>query len=332
MARKSKDLTICYERLSHDDELQGESNSISNQKSILEDYAKQHDFNNIVNFTDDGISGTQFDCPGFQAMIDELMADNVSVVLIKNMSHFGRDYLQVGTYMEVLRKHGARLTALNDSVDTLKGDDEFTPFRNIMNEWYTRDTSKKIHSAFQARNLTGKHTASYPTYGYLKSETYKNQWIIDPRAASIVKRIFQMVLDGKGPYQIANTLSNEKIEIPAFHQQKLGIGLWKTREISNPYKWESSTITHILKNPVYLSHTCNFKARKHFKDKKSHCVDQDEWTFIYEVHEAIIEQETYDNVQRIHSMIRSLMVGEKLTHSEDYCFVWIGVLRCMFIV
>ncbi len=199
MARKSERYPALYERLSHDDELQGESNSISNQKRILEDYAEQQGFANCVHFTDDGISGTRFDRPGFQKMIDEVKADRISVVIVKDMSRFGRDYLQVGTYMEVLRKHDTRLIALNDSVDTLKGDDEFTPFRNIMNEWYARDTSKKIRSAFQAKNLAGKHTSSSVPYGYLKSEQDKNQWVIDPVAAPIVQRIYRMAMEGKGP-------------------------------------------------------------------------------------------------------------------------------------
>ena len=304
MARKSERYPALYERLSHDDELQGESNSISNQKRILEDYAEQQGLANCVHITDDGISGTRIDRPGFQKMIDEVKAVRISVVIVKDMSRFGRDYLQVGTYMEVLRKHDTRLIALNDSVDTLKGDDEFTPFRNIMNEWYARDTSKKIRSAFQAKNLAGKHTSSSVPYGYLKSEQDKNQWVIDPVAAPIVQRIYRMAMEGKGPYQIANILSNEHIEIPAYYHQKLGIGLWKTREIKSPYRWGSSTIVHILTNPSYLGHTCNFKTRKHFKDKKSHYVDQDQWNIIKDTHEPIIDQETYDTVQRMRAGIR----------------------------
>ena len=237
-------------------------------------------------------------------MIDEVKADRISVVIVKDMSRFGRDYLQVGTYMEVLRKHDTRLIALNDSVDTLKGDDEFTPFRNIMNEWYARDTSKKIRSAFQAKNLAGKHTSSSVPCGYLKSEQDKNQWVVDPVAAPIVQRIYRMAMEGKGPYQIANILSNEHIEIPAYYHQKPGIGLWKTREIKSPYRWGSSTIVHILTNPSYLGHTCNFKTRKHFKDKKSHYVDQDQWNIIKDTHEPIIDQETYDTVQRMRAGIR----------------------------
>ena len=305
MAKKKEHRYVAlYERLSHDDEQQGESNSISNQKRILEDYALSHGMTVFRHFTDDGISGIRFDRPGFQAMIDEVRAGNVEACIIKDMSRFGRDYLQVGTYMEVLRKSDTRLIALNDNVDTLKGDDEFTPFRNIMNEWYARDTSKKVRSAFQAKNLAGKHTSSSVPYGYLKSEENKDQWVIDPVAAPIVKRIFQMTMEGKGPYQIAKILSDEHIEIPAYHHQKLGIGLWKTRDIKNPYNWGSSTIVHILENPSYLGHTCNFKTRKHFKDKKSHYVDQDQWTIIENTHEPIIDQETYDNVQRLRKNIR----------------------------
>ena len=256
--KKTNRYVALYERLSHDDELQGESNSISNQKRLLEDCTRSNGMTTFQHFTDDGISGTRFDRPGFQNMIDEVREGNVEAVVIKDMSRFGRDYLQVGSYMEVLRKNDTRLIALNDNVDTINGEDEFTPFRNIMNEWYARDTSKKIRSAFKAKNLAGKHTSSLVPYGYLKSLDDKNQWIVDPVASQIVKRIFQTTMEGKGPYQIAAILSDEKTEVPRYYHQKLGIGLWKTREIKNPYTWGSSTIVHILSNPSYLVHTVNF--------------------------------------------------------------------------
>ncbi|MCD7804811.1 MAG: recombinase family protein [Oscillospiraceae bacterium] len=162
--------------------------------------------------------------------------------------------------------------------------------------------------------MAGKHTASLPSYGYLKSPDDKDQWVIDPVAAPIVKRIFLLSMDGKGPYQIAQILSDEKVDIPAYHHQKLGIGLYKSREIKNPYLWRSTTIAHILENPVYLGHTCNFKTRKHFKDKRSHYVDQDEWTIIENTHEAIIDQDTFDNVQRLRSNIRRYPDGWGETH------------------
>ncbi len=312
--KRQQTITALYERLSHDDDLQGESNSISNQKRVLEDYARQQGFTNIRHYTDDGISGTRFDRPGFQAMMEDIEDGKVAILCLKDMSRFERDYLQIGFYMEVIRKASVRLIALNDGVDTLKGEDEFTSFRNIMNEWYARDTSKKIRSAFQAKNMAGKHTASLPSYGYLKSPDNKDQWVIDPVSAPIVKRIFQLSMDGKGPYQIAQILSDEKVDIPAYHHQKLGIGLYKSREIKNPYLWRSTTIAHILENPVYLGHTCNFKTRKHFKDKRSHYVDQDEWTIIENTHEAIIDQDTFDNVQRLRSNIRRYPDGWGETH------------------
>lgn len=329
MAKKKEKITALYERLSHDDERPGtdddqqfESNSITNQKQILEAFAKKSGFTNIVHFTDDGISGLRFDRPGFVAMMDEVEAGNVSCVCIKDMSRFGRDYLQVGIYTETLRKNGVRLIALNDAVDTAKGDDEFTPFRNIMNEWYARDTSKKIRSAYQAKNLAGKHTSSAVPYGYRKDKDNKDLWLIDEEAAAIVRRIFDMTMESMGPYQIAAKLSEDHIEIPAYYMQLRGFGLWKTREIQYPYKWVSSTIAHILRNPEYLGHTVNFKTRKHFKDKKSHYVEPSEWTIIENTHPAIIDQETFDNVQRLRNNIRRYPDGWGEAHPLS------GLLYC----
>lgn len=300
----SQKLTILYERLSHDDELQGESNSISNQKMMLEEYAKRNGLGNIRHFTDDGISGTRFDRPGFTAMLEQIEQGNVAVVCIKDMSRLGRDYLKVGMYMETMRKMGVRLIAVNDGVDSFSGDDDFTPFRNIMNEWYARDTSKKIKSTFQAKGQAGKHVASSPPYGYLKSPQDKEKWIVDEEAAAIVRRIFRMTMEGYGPYQIAKKLSEDKIPIPAYHQAQLGVGLHQNREFIDPYHWGSSTVCHILAKREYLGHTINFKTRKHFKDKKSHYVPQDQWLIFEDTHEAIIDQETFDNVQRIRGQVR----------------------------
>lgn len=297
-------ITALYERLSHDDELQGESNSISNQKQLLEEFAKKKGFSYIRHFTDDGISGTRFDRPGFTAMLEQIEEGNVEVVCIKDMSRLGRDYLKVGMYMETMRKMGVRLIAVNDGVDSFSGEDDFTPFRNIMNEWYARDTSKKIKSTFQAKGQAGKHVMSSPPYGYLKSPENKEKWIVDEEAAVIIRRIFRMTMEGFGPYQIAKCLSNEKIDIPAWHQAKLGLGLHQHKKFSNPYNWSSSTICNILKKHEYLGHTVNFKTRKHFKDKKSHYVSQDQWLIFENTHEPIIDQETFDNVQRIRSKVR----------------------------
>lgn len=297
-------ITALYERLSHDDELQGESNSISNQKLLLEEYAKRNGFSNIRHFTDDGISGTRFDRPGFQAMLEQIEKGNVEVVCVKDMSRLGRDYLKVGMYMETMRKMGVRLIAVNDSVDSFNGDDDFTPFRNIMNEWYARDTSKKIKSTFQAKGHAGKHVASSPPYGYLKSPEDKEKWIVDEEAAVIVRRIFRMTMEGYGPYQIAKKLSEDKIPMPAYHQAQLGVGLHQHKEFIDPFRWSSSTVCHILAKQEYLGHTVNFKTRKHFKDKKSHYVSQDQWLIFENTHEPIIDQETFDNVQRIRGQVR----------------------------
>ena len=306
MTEKQGFMTALYERLSRDDELNGESNSISNQKKLLEQYAKEHGFTNLVHFTDDGISGTRFDRPGFLAMMKEVESGKVRTILIKDMSRMGRDYLKVGQYMELLRQKNVRLIAVNENVDSFREDDDFTPFRNIMNEWYARDTSKKIKSTFKAKGKSGKHVASTTPYGYLKDKDDPNVWIVDEEAAVVVRRIFHMTMDGYGPYQIARALKEDKVEIPAVHMAKKDAGLWKGRveEIKDPYGWGSSTVAGILKKREYLGHTVNFKTRKHFKDKKSHYVSEDNWTVFENTQEAIIDQETFDNVQRIRSNVR----------------------------
>lgn len=190
--RGNDKITALYERLSRDDDLDGESNSISNQKKMLEEFAERQGFPTPVHFTDDGISGTCFDRPGFLAMMKEVDAGNVEVVCIKDMSRLGRDYLKVGQIMEILRQKGVRLIAINDGVDSVRGDDDFTPFRNIMNEYYARDTSRKIRSTFQSKGKSGKHVTGTVAYGYRWNET-RDQWLIDPEAAEVVRRIFAML-------------------------------------------------------------------------------------------------------------------------------------------
>ena len=297
-------ITALYERLSRDDELQGESNSIINQKKILEEYASKNNLSNIIHFTDDGISGTQFDRPGFMAMMNGVNQGNIGCIIVKDMSRLGRDYLKVGQCMEILRQKGVRLIAINDNVDSFYREDDFTPFRNIMNEWYARDTSRKIQSTFRSKGESGKHTASTPPYGYIKDEKDKNKWIVDEKAAEIVRRIFNLTMQGNGPYRIAKILENEKVDIPAYHQQKLGYGLYQSKNFEHPYRWCSSTIASILKKQEYLGHTVNFKTRKHFKDKKSKYVSEDNWLIFENTHEPIIDQETFDNVQRIRGNVK----------------------------
>ena len=300
---RNEKITPLYERLSRDDELQGESNSISNQKQMLEDFARRNGLPNPTHFTDDGISGTRFDRPGFLAMMEEVEAGRVEAIVIKDMSRLGRDYLKVGQVMEVLRQRGVRLIAINDGVDSLKGDDDFTPFRNIMNEFYARDTSRKIRSVFKAKGMSGKHLTGTVIYGYLWDEK-REHWLVDEEAAAVVRHIFALAMEGYGPYQIATKLSEEKIEMPAVHLARYGEGVNKNKTFADIYRWSASTVVEILKKREYLGHTVNFKTRKHFKDKKSHYVDESEWTIFENTHEAIIDQETFDNVQRIRGNAR----------------------------
>ena len=292
---RNEKITPLYERLSRDDELQGESNSISNQKKMLEDYARRNGLPNPTHFTDDGVSGTRFDRPGFLAMMEEVEAGRVEAIVIKDMSRLGRDYLKVGQVMEILRQRGVRLIAINDGVDSLKGDDDFTPFRNIMNEFYARDTSRKIRSVFKSKGMSGKHLTGTVIYGYLWDEK-REHWLVDEEAAAVVRHIFALAMEGYGPYQIATKLSEEKIEMPAVHLARYGEGVNKNKTFADIYRWSASTVVEILKN--------NFKTRKHFKDKKSHYVDESEWTIFENTHEAIIDQETFDNVQRIRGNAR----------------------------
>ena len=300
---RNEKITPLYERLSRDDELQGESNSISNQKQMLEDFARRNGLPNPTHFTDDGISGTRFDRPGFLAMMEEVEAGRVEAIVIKDMSRLGRDYLKVGQVMEVLRQRGVRLIAINDGVDSLKGDDDFTPFRNIMNEFYARDTSRKIRSVFKSKGMSGKHLTGTVIYGYLWDEK-REHWLVDEEAAEVVRRIFSLTLEGYGPYQIACKLSIDRIEIPVVHLARFNEGVNRSKPIKDPYGWGSSTIVNILKKREYLGHTINFKTRKHFKDKKSHYVSEDEWTIFENTHEAIIDQQTFDLAQKIRSNVR----------------------------
>ncbi len=300
---RNEKITPLYERLSRDDELQGESNSISNQKQMLEDFARRNGLPNPTHFTDDGISGTRFDRPGFLAMMEEVEAGRVEAIVIKDMSRLGRDYLKVGQVMEILRQRGVRLIAINDGVDSLKGDDDFTPFRNIMNEFYARDTSRKIRSVFKSKGMSGKHLTGTVIYGYLWDEK-REHWLVDEEAAEVVRRIFSLTLEGYGPYQIACKLSADRIEIPVVHLARFNEGVNRSKPVKDPYGWGSSTIVNILKKREYLGHTINFKTRKHFKDKKSHYVSEDEWAIFENTHEAIIDQQTFDLVQKIRSNVR----------------------------
>ena len=326
---RNEKITPLYERLSRDDELQGESNSISNQKQMLEDFARRNGLPNPTHFTDDGISGTRFDRPGFLAMMEEVEAGRVEAIVIKDMSRLGRDYLKVGQVMEVLRQRGVRLIAINDGVDSLKGDDDFTPFRNIMNEFYARDTSRKIRSVFKSKGMSGKHLTGTVIYGYLWDEK-REHWLVDEEAAEVVRRIFSLTLEGYGPYQIACKLSTDRIEIPVVHLARFNEGVNRSKPVKDPYGWGSSTIVNILKKREYLGHTINFKTRKHFKDKKSHYVSEDEWTIFENTHEAIIDSRPLIWCRKSAAMYGVIQTaGAKRLPSQVCSIVPIAAARCM---
>lgn len=300
MKAKGENLIVAlYERLSHDDELQGESYSIQNQKLLLESYATEHGLFNFRHFFDDGISGTRFDRPAFLQMMGMVKNGEIGTIIVKDMSRLGRDYLVVGQIQEMLRQKGIRLISVNDNFDSNAGDDELLPFKNIMNEWYAKDTSRKVRSTFLAKGKAGKHVASSPIYGYIKDPNDKEKWIVDEEAAEVVRYIYKRTVEGRGPYQIAKELEAKQIEIPAVHLQKLGFGLHQRVTFYEPYKWWGSTVTHLLDKYEYLGYTVNFKTEKHFKDKKSHYVDPSKWVMFPNTQPAIIDQETWDIVHRI---------------------------------
>ena len=295
-------ITALYERLSRDDELQGESNSITNQKHFLEDYARKNGFVNIRHFTDDGVSGTTFDREGFQSMIAEVEAGNVAVIIVKDMSRFGRDYLKVGFYTEVMFKEkGVRFIAINNGIDSSnQQDSDFTPFLNIMNEWYARDSSRKIQAIFKARMQEGKRVSPSVPYGYRRDPDDKQHLIIDPEPASVVRRIFKLVLEGNGVNRIADILYADKILIPSVYAEKYYPENQHSKSFHDPIRWTNQTIIHILEKREYMGHTVLGKTiSESYKTKKRRKATEDELMIFENTHEAIIDEETWNNVQRL---------------------------------
>ena len=293
-------ITALYERLSRDDEQQGESNSIVNQKKYLEDYAKAKGFRNIRHFTDDGYTGTNFNRPGFTALLDEVKAGNVGTIIIKDMSRIGRNYLQVGYYTEILfPDKGVRFIAVNNSIDSdSQTENEFTPFLNIMNEWYARDTSKKIKAIFRNRMEHGLRCSGAVPYGYRMAED--KSLVVDPEAAEVVKRIYALAAEGKPLRAIAEVLSADKVLIPsAYWEQREGM-VSRNHRYKDPYIWTNAALVSILDRKEYLGHTVLGKTvRESFKSKKRRKATEDELLFFPDTHEAIIDQETWDRANRL---------------------------------
>ena len=300
-AMSTEAVTALYCRLSRDDELQGDSNSIINQKKILQKYALDHGWKNVRFYIDDGISDTTFNRPGFQEMIADIEAGIVKRVIIKDMSRFGRDYLQVGMYTEIMfPEHDVHFIAVNDGVDSKQGDNEFTPFRNIINEWYAKDTSKKIRAVMKVKGNTGEHLTTNAPYGYRKDPNDPKQWIRDNEAADVVYDIGLYVMDGFGPSQIARLLKERKILTPAAYYESKGINC-NVKPQDDPYDWNASTVAHILDRWwEYLGHTVNFKTtKKSYKSKKKLQNPESEWVIFENTHEPIWTESIADAVRLV---------------------------------
>jgi site-specific DNA recombinase len=302
-------ITALYCRLSRDDELQGDSNSIKNQKAILQKYADDNGFTNTEFFVDDGYSGTNFDRPDWQRLISLVEEGRIGTIIVKDMSRLGRDYLKVGYYTEVLFPGSdIRFIAINNNVDSAnQHDSDFTPFLNIINEWYAKDTSKKIRAVFKSKGQSGKPLCTNPPYGYIKDPEDKTRWIVDEEAAEVVREAFRLCMQGYGPSQIAKEFTRRRIMNPTAHARKNGINIPDNRGHDDDYVWRGSTIVHMLSRQEYLGHTVNFKTyRKSYKQKKQMKNDPSEWMIFKNTHEAIIEESVFEVVQRIRDGRRRL--------------------------
>ncbi|HGS9149072.1 recombinase family protein [Clostridioides difficile] len=306
-ATEAKKITALYERLSRDDELQGESNSIKNQKQLLENYARKNGYSPIRHFTDDGVSGTTFEREGFQAMIAEVEAGNVGAVIVKDMSRFGRDYLKVGFYTEVMFKEkGVRFIAINNGIDSAnQQDSDFTPFLNIMNEWYARDASRKIQAVFKSRMQDGKRVSPSVPYGYLRSPEDKQKLIIDEEPAAVVRRIYQMVIEGKGVTAIADILTAEKVLIPSAYAKIHCPENDHSKGFTNPYLWSATAVSYILEKQEYMGHTVLGKTISvSYKTKKRRKAQPDELMIFKNTHPAIVDEETWYLAQKLRKTVR----------------------------
>lgn len=296
-------ITALYERLSRDDDLAGDSNSVINQKKYLEGYAADHGYRNCVHYTDDGWSGGNFERPAWKRLIADVEAGKVALVLTKDMSRIGRDYLQTGFYTEIVfKQHDVRFIAIGNGIDSSDpGSSEFAPFVNIMSEWYLRDLSRKQRTAIRVKGESGKPTTNCAIYGYRKDPNDKYHWLIDEEAAAIVRRIFQLTIEGHGPYEIATMLCEEKIETPATYFAGQGRGVWKSKEdMPRPYSWNGFAVGQILSKPEYMGHTVNFRTHKEsYKDKRAVVHSPEDWLIFENTHEAIVDKATWELAQKL---------------------------------
>jgi len=293
-------ITALYCRLSRDDGAEGESNSIANQKKLLAKYAKEHGFTNTKFYVDDGYTGTNFNRPGFQQMLEDMEMGYISTVIVKDSSRFGRNYLEVGQYTDYyFPEHNIRFIAINDCIDSDNGEDDFSAFRNVMNEMYAKDISRKVRSSHRLRGNAGEPLAP-PPYGYVKDPENKKKWIIDPDAAEVVQRIFRLCIEGNGNETIARILQDDKILVPQAYWQSKGMSRGGKKTQPNPYKWCKTTIAKMLEQQEYCGDIINFKSySKSFRNKTRVENPKENWAIFKDVHEPIIDRETWERVQEL---------------------------------
>lgn len=312
-------ITALYCRLSRDDGTDNDSNSIINQKKLLQKYAKEHGFENTRNYVDDGYTGTNFNRPGFQKLLEDIDMGYVSVVIVKDMSRLGRDYLQVGYYTDTyFPDRDIRFIAVNDCVDSADGENELAPFRNVMNEMYARDISRKVRSSHRLRGNAGE-PLSQPPYGYMKDPMNKKKWNIDNNVAQVVRDIFRMCLEGKGNETIARILQEQKVLVPMAYWQSQGLGRGGKKTQENPYKWCKTTVAKILSQQEYCGDIINFKTySKSFKNKQRIDNPKENWVIFKNVHEPIIDRETFERVQEL--VAKTKRRAPKPTNAEKNMF------------
>ena len=293
-------ITALYCRLSRDDGAEGESNSIANQKKLLAKYAKEHGFTNTKFYVDDGYTGTNFNRPGFQQMLEDMEMGYISTIIVKDSSRFGRNYLEVGQYTDYyFPEHNIRFIAINDCIDSDNGEDDFSAFRNVMNEMYAKDISRKVRSSHRLRGNAGEPLAP-PPYGYVKDPENKKKWIIDPDAAEVVQRIFRLCIEGNGNETIARILQDDKVLVPQAYWQSKGMSRGGKKTQPNPYKWCKTTIAKMLEQQEYCGDIINFKSySKSFRNKTRVENPKENWAIFKDVHEPIIDRETWERVQEL---------------------------------
>ena len=318
MAKKEEiKITALYERLSRDDEQAGESNSILNQKKYLEEYARQKGLRNIRHFYDDGYSGTNFNRPGFTALMEEIEAGRVDTLVVKDLSRFGRNYLQVGYYTEIVfPKKGVRFIAINNNVDSANPtENDFTPFLNIMNEWYAKDTSNKIKAVFKSRMKEGLRCSGAIPYGYKRIKGDKQTLVVDEPAAEVVRKVFRLACQGVGVTAIAETLTEEKVLIPSAYTAKYSPENCRHKTIIDPYRWNATTVGYILDRQEYLGHTVLGKSIcENFKTKQRRAATPEELMIFPDTHEAIIDQDTWDIAQKLRARAKPRAANGTYSH------------------